>query len=97
VPDEALDRPVLVLAREYPGVVTGLGVRRAVGVALEIDGGHGDGRGAGQPLLQVVIARLAFGHAEPPPVIVDHDRNVIRVVECGRGPRERGVVEGPLR
>ena len=51
----------------------------------------------GKPLLQIVILRLAFGQAEPPAVIVDHDADVIRVVE-GRGAAiERGVIEVPLR
>jgi hypothetical protein len=31
------------------GVGAGVRVRRAVGVALEGDGGHGDGRKAGEP------------------------------------------------
>ena len=51
----------------------------------------------GEPLFQIVIFRLAFGQAEPPAVIVDHDGDVIRVVEGRRAAIERGIVEVPLR
>ena len=96
MPHAALDHPVLVFAGEFAGVGTGVQVRRAVGVALQGDSGHGDGRKFGEPPLQVIVLRFAR-HAEPPAVIVDHDRDVIRIVERGRGARERGVVERPLR
>jgi len=88
---------VLGLACEFAGVGAGFGVRRAVGVAFEGDGGHGDGRELGELPFQVVVLRLARGQADPPAVVVDHDRDVVGVVEGGRGARERGVVEGPLR
>src|SRR5215467_15748015 len=84
VPDAALDRPVRVLTGKLAGVGAGVWVRRAVGVPLEGDGGHGDGRQGGEPPLQVVVLRLALGQREPPAVIVDHDRHMIRVVEGGR-------------
>ena len=51
----------------------------------------------GKPLFQIVIFRLAFGQAEPPAIIVDHDGDVIRVVEGRRAAIERGIVELPLR
>src|ERR1700733_6346634 len=97
VPDTALDDPVLVLAGEFAGVGAGVRVRRAVGVSLQGDGRHGDGRKDGELPLQVVVSRFPFAQAEPPPVIVDHDRDVIRVIEGGRAARERSVVEIPLR
>ena len=89
--------PVLVFARELLGVGAGLRMRRAVGIALERDGRHRDDRAFGEPLFQIVIFRLAFGEAEPPAVIVDHDVDVIRIVEGRRAAIERGVVEVPLR
>src|SRR5262249_27408622 len=97
VPDAACDGPVLVVAGELAGVGAGVRVRRAVGVAFERDGGHGDGPGGTPRRLQVVVVRLAGGQAQPPPIIVDHDGDVIGVVEGGRGARERGVIEGPPR
>ena len=35
--------------------------------------------------------------AEPPAIIVDHDGNVVRIVESGRAAIEGGVVEIPFR
>src|SRR5689334_2547092 len=69
VADAAGDHPVLVPARELPGVGARLRVRRAVGVALEGDGRHGDGRRRREPLLEVVVPRLPLGEAEPPAVV----------------------------
>ena len=55
--------------------------------------GHGDDRTCGKPLFQIVIFRLAFSQAEPPAIIVDHDGDMIRVVEgrraCDRTWRRR--------
>ena len=65
-------------------------MRRPVGVPFQRDGGHGDDRPVGQPLFQGVVLRLAFGQAEAPAVVVDHDVDVIRVVEGRRGTLERG-------
>jgi hypothetical protein len=59
-------------------------MRRAVSIAFGRNGGHADRRGFRQPLFEVVIFRLALGQAESPAVIMDHDSDVIRVVE-GRG------------
>jgi len=63
MPDAAVDDPVFVLAGEFAGVGAGVRVRRTVGVALQGDGGHGDGREIGEPPLQVVVLRLAGGQA----------------------------------
>src|ERR1700689_1479296 len=60
-------------------------------------GGRGEGRKGAAPPLQVVVLRFTCAQAEPPPVIVDHDRDVIRVVEGGRAAGERRVVEIPFR
>ncbi len=40
---------------------------------------------------------LALSQAEPPAVIMDHDADMIRVVEGGCAPIERGIIEVPLR
>jgi hypothetical protein len=70
---------------------------RAVCVAFERDGRHRDDGSFGEALLEFGVFGFAFGQPEPPPIVVDHDRDVIRVVE-GRGAAvEGGVVEAPPR
>src|SRR5437588_4976581 len=69
----------------------------AISIAFQGNRRHGDGRTFGEPLFQFVILRLACGQPEPPAVIVDHDADMIRVVE-GRGAAlESGLVEVPFR
>jgi hypothetical protein len=70
---------------------------RPIRITFEGNALHGDNRRGGQPLFQIVVLRLAFGHAEPPAVVVDHDADMVRVVESLRAAIERGVVEIPLR
>lgn len=43
------------------------------------------------------ILRLAVGEAEPPAIIVDHDRDMIRIVKGRGGSGEFCFVELPLR
>src|SRR5262249_20447621 len=83
VSDAALNGEMLVSARELLGVSVGLEGGWAIGSALERIGGHRDDGALGKPLLQVVVFRLAFGETEPPAVIVDHDADVIRIIEGG--------------
>ena len=94
-------RPVMCrcsyLAGEFLGVGTGVRVGCAIGITFKGDGGHGDDREFGKPLFQLVVFRLAFGQTEPPAVVMDHDGDVIRVVEGRRAAIERGIVELPLR
>jgi hypothetical protein len=68
-----------------------------VGITFEGDGGDGDDRAFGKPFFQIVILRLAFSQAEPPAVVMDHDADMIRVVEGDGTAIERGVIEVPLR
>src|SRR5262249_57355312 len=72
-------------------------MRRAIGIAFEGDSGNRDGWRGGETLLELVVFRLALGQALAPAVVVDHDGNVIGVVEGGGAAVERGVVELPLR
>ena len=51
----------------------------------------------GKPLFEIVVFRLAFSQSDPPAVIMDHDGDVIRVVEGRRGAIERGIIEVPFR
>src|SRR5208282_5738999 len=98
MPDAPGDGPVRMFAGEFFGKRTGVRITwRPIGVAFQSDGRHGDGRTSGKALLQIVIFRLAFNQAEPPPVTMDHDGNMIRIVERCRTAIERGVIEVPLR
>ncbi len=72
-------------------------MRCPIGIAFQGNRGHADVRSFSEPLFQLIIFRLAFSQPEPPAVIVDHDADVIRVVE-GRGAAlEGGLVEVPFR
>ena len=51
----------------------------------------------GKPLFERVVFCFAFGKALPPAIIVNHDRDVIRVVEGLCAALEGRVIEIPLR
>src|SRR4051794_15920783 len=51
----ALDEVVRILARKFPGIGTGIQVRRTVGIAFKRNGRHGDDRACGEPLFQLII------------------------------------------
>src|ERR1700730_1210067 len=69
----------------------------AVAGAVQRDGGDGNGRQRRQPALQPGIVRIAGRQAEAMAIAVDHDIDIIRVVEGRRRAREGGVVEMPVR
>lgn len=96
VSDTTPEKPMFVWARKPLGVRCRLRMRRAVRVALESDGGHVNDGSARQPRFQVVESRLSLGQAEPPAVIVDHDIDMVRVVECGGTSVERRGAEIPF-
>src|SRR3546814_10503483 len=54
-------------------------------------------RKTGKAPFQIVIPRLAFSEPQPPAVVVDHDANMIRIVERCRTASEGGIVEVPFR
>src|SRR5438105_13392571 len=97
VPDAAGDGPVRIFARKFPGIGTGVQMRRTVGITFEGDGGHGDDRALGKPLVEIGILRLAFSQCEPPPIVMDHDGDVIGIVEGRCTAIERCIIEVPLR
>src|SRR5689334_19980529 len=72
-------------------------MRCAVGVALECDRRNGDDWSCRKPLFQVVVLRFALGKREPPPIVVNHDAYMIRIVEGSRTPIERFIIEVPFR
>ena len=97
MPDAPGDQAVGLFARKLPGVGFGVRMRCPVGIAFEGDGGNGDDGKFGQPLFELVVFRLARGKAEPPAIVVDHDGDMIRVVEGRRAAFKSGVIEIPLR
>src|SRR5438445_9837909 len=74
VPDAALDRSMRIFAQEHLCVGTRLRVWCTIGITFKSNGGHGDDRRCGKPLVQIAISRLALREPEPPAVIMDHDR-----------------------
>lgn len=83
-----------------PGVeraVAGAVLGRTVEVGADGDGRHGDRRLAGQSRFIGVIVGLTRSQAEPPPVVVHDDVDVIGIVEGRGGQVIGGVVEVPQR
>src|SRR4029450_9529766 len=70
-------------------------MRRAVGVSLKRDRGDGDDRTRGEPPFEIAEPALPVGEAESPAVVVDHDRDVIRVLERLGTALEGLVIEVP--
>ena len=97
MPDATVDRPVRISAGEFVGVGARLRMRRTVGVALEGDRGYGDGRSLGEPILQRGVLGFALGQPQTPPVVVDDDVDMIRVLKRRRAAIKGGVVKAPLR
>ena len=97
MPDAAVKIPVRILAREFLGVSARIRMWSPIGVPFESDGRHGYKRAFGKSLFQFVIFLLAFRQTKPPAVIVDHDGDVIRIIERRCAEIERGVIEVPLR
>src|SRR6266566_1273902 len=96
VPDTARDDPMLIFAREFAGIDTGVRVWCPISIAFQRHGGHGDGRSLGESLFQLVIFRLAISQSQPPAIIMDHDADMIRIVEGCCAALKRGIVEVPL-
>ena len=71
-------------------------MRRTVGVAFERDRRDRDDRRLRKALFQIVISCLALREAEAPTVIMDDNRNVIRIVERRGATIEGGIVEVPF-
>jgi hypothetical protein len=88
---------MFVLARELLGIGRRVRVGCAIGIPFQGDRRNADHRELGEPLLQSIVFGLTFRQSKPPAVIVDRDRDVIRVVECRSAAIEGGIVEIPLR
>ena len=80
---DSVEHPVLIGAgveRAVAGAVLG----GAVEVAADGDGGHADGWLARQALLVGGITSFALSQAQPPSVVVDHDGDMVGIVERRR-------------
>ncbi len=66
-------------------------------VPLHGDNRHADDRAVRKPLFQIVVFRFTLGQAKPPSIIVDHDRDVIRIVESLCAAFKGCVVKVPPR
>src|SRR5207244_8576447 len=97
VPDAARDQAMFIFTWELSGVHTGGWVERAIGVTFKGDGGHGDDWTFGEPLFQLVILGLALSQSEPPAIVMDHDTDVVRVIEGRCRAIERRIGELPFR
>src|SRR5262245_18858821 len=86
-----------IWARKFFGIGTAVRVWCTIGVTLQRDGGHSDDGTCGQLLFQLVIVPLAFSQTDPPAVTMDHDTDMIRVVEGCSAALERRIIEVPLR
>ena len=67
VPNAARDDPVLIFAREFPGIGTGLRVRGTIGIAFEGNGGHTDERAFGE------VTPRPVEREAPPGIELAHD------------------------
>jgi len=72
-------------------------MRRSIGIIFKGNGGYDDDRTFGKPPVQIGISRLAISKCEPPPIIVDHDGDMIGIVEGGGAAFERRIIEVPFR
>src|ERR1700730_12950683 len=93
VPDAARDGPMRILARELLGISAGFQVWRAIGIAFEGNRGHADDWCFGQLLFQIAVLGFTLSQPEPPPIVMDHDDDVIWIVEGRCTAIERRIVE----
>src|SRR5690349_7887585 len=67
----------------------------AIRVALHRDRRCGDLWGGRETLIQVVVFRYAIGQAQTAAVVMDHDGDMVGIVEGGSGTFIGGVIELP--
>ena len=97
VADAAGDDAAVIFAGEFLAIGRWVRrVRRTIGVAFEGDGGHGDCGKLRELLFEFVILRFAVSKSEAKAVVVNHDGDVIGIVEGCRGAIECGIVEVPF-
>src|SRR5436853_2067141 len=72
-------------------------MRRAICVAFHRDGRHTYDRRRSDDLVEMRVPRFALSKGYPPTIVVNDDRDVIRVLERSRSTLKRLVVKFPLR
>src|SRR5260370_26254642 len=97
VPDTALHEAMQIFAGELLGVSGGIRMWRTVLIALKGDGRYADLRRGGQLRFQLIQAWIALCQSKPPSIVMDHDIDVIRIIESCRATTQRRVVELPFR
>ncbi|SFQ25796.1 hypothetical protein SAMN05216176_102156 [Nitratireductor indicus] len=88
---------VLVLPDKFPGIGCRIGMLSAVRVAFHRDCGDGNHGPSRKPSFESVVLSLPFGKSQPPSIVVNGDRNTIRIVESNCRPVEGRLIEGPWR
>ncbi len=93
---DVLENSMRVLAREFLRVRRAIR-SRAIEIARDGDRRYRNYGPLGELLFQVLVSRFTSREAQPPTVIVDHNTDVIRVIERSGRAAEGGIVEIPLR
>src|SRR5438270_13219451 len=70
---------------------------RTIGIAFKSDRGYRDDRCRRNPLFHMFILRVALSQTDPPAIVVDHNGDVVRIIERRCRAIERGIIELPLR
>jgi hypothetical protein len=65
-------------------------------ITFEGDGRDGNDPSRGELPFEVIVLRLAFGEPESRSIVMNHEDNVIGIVECLRASIERRIVESPF-
>jgi hypothetical protein len=94
---DPLEIPVRIIARELFGVRVRRRVGCSIGITFEGNGGHADDRGFEKFVFQIVVFRLALRQPQPPAIVMDRDRDVVRVIEGGCAAIKCGVIKVPFR
>src|SRR5580658_8177486 len=82
VPCGSLHDLMGIFAREFFAIGGAVGGGcNSIGFTIQSDRRYADERTRSQLIFKTVIFGIAFGEAQTPAVIVDHDGDVIRVVE----------------
>src|SRR4051812_20330915 len=96
VPDATLHEAVQIFAGEFFGISGRVRMRRPILVAFEGDGRYTDLRCGRQFCFQLVQAWIALGKAKAPSIVMDHDIDVIWIIERRRARGERRVIKLPF-
>ncbi len=92
----AFEDSVRIFAGEFMGM--GCAIRgRAIEITGNGDRGYSNNGSIVKLPFRIVVLRMAGSQAQPPAVIMDHDADVIQIVEERCGAIERGIIEVPFR